>query len=134
MKKVSVRSHSEKLLKPAGRFKSEMSGTPGPLLTGAKKNARDPLQDAGWTLEPHVCRSCFARLLSRKTDAGETVIQCSNCGALSPGPIETLCACGAIMLRDGVRGPRPVTVGLRCRPNPSPTPDFPSLFVASIDP
>jgi hypothetical protein len=36
-------------------------------------------------------------------------------------------------MRDGVNGPRMVDAGLRCRPNPKPTPDFPSLFVALID-
>lgn len=103
-----------------------MSGAPEPQPGDGKKNAGAQ----GWALEPHVCRECFSRLLTRETDAGTTRVYCPNCGLLADGPVQTLCACGIEVMRDGAYGKRRVSAGLRCRSNPNPTPDFPSLFVA----
>jgi hypothetical protein len=44
--------------------------------------------------------------------------------------VAALCACGLQVRRAGVL----VDAGLRCQPNPAPTPDFPSLFVAAEAP
>lgn len=101
---------------------------------GSKKRARamaegaDPTQT--WSLEPHVCRHCFGRLLSQPA-AGRTRYVCSNCGAedLGDGP-DVLCACGLALRNHGPSGGM-LNAGLRCQPNPSPSPEFPSLFVAA---
>jgi len=98
---------------------------------GAKKRARAPDAAASWALEPHVCRHCFGRLASTDAGEGRRRYQCTNCGAeavgLSP---DVLCSCG-LKLRHHGPGGGLVDAGLRCQPNPSPTPDFPSLFVAA---
>lgn len=83
-----------------------------------------------WMLEPHVCRSCFGRLISAPDQAsGKTRYLCTNCGAGAVAEsADAICACGM-----QVRGPTgaPVDAGLRCKPNPDPRPDFPSCFVAA---
>lgn len=97
----------------------------------AKKRARVPDAAASWALEPHVCRHCFGRLASTDAGEGRRLYQCTNCGAeavgLSP---DVLCSCG-LKLRHHGPGGGLVGAGLRCQPNPSPTPEFPSLFVAA---
>lgn len=101
----------------------------GRLLS--KKRARAPEADAGWTLEPHVCRHCFGRLVSQALPDGDVRYQCTNCGAEAVGlESDVLCACGTALRKHG-SGSAPVSAGLRCQPNPSPSPDFPSLFVAA---
>lgn len=94
---------------------------------GLKKPARAPDADAG-RLEPHVCRHCFGRLFSRLLAAGQPDVrrwECSNCGAVADGPSSSaLCACGV------VKQAGPGVKLLQCAPNPNPTADFPSLFVA----
>lgn len=73
-----------------------------------------------------MCRHCFGRLVSR----GQRYL-CTNCGADAVGPKpDVLCACGTMLRRHG-SGAAPVSAGLVCQPNPAPTPDFPSLFVAA---
>lgn len=91
-----------------------------------------------WKLEPHICRHCFARILSRPGADGQRVYQCSNCGheAIGDSPA-VLCSCG-IKLRqtktDGRPGDYSVDAGIRCHRNPAPTPEFPGLYVASSRP
>lgn len=91
----------------------------------SKKPARAP-ETQGWTLEPHVCRHCFGRLVSQ----GSRYL-CTNCGAEAVGDApDVLCACGTTLRRHGSAA-APMNAGLRCQPNPAPTPEFPSLFVAA---
>ena len=111
---------------PVNRSKC-VNGPGGP----AKKRARALDADAAWALEPHVCRHCFGRLASTDAGEGRRLYQCTNCGAdatgLSP---DVLCSCG-LKLRHHGPGGGLVDAGLRCQPNPGPSPDFPSLFVAA---
>jgi hypothetical protein len=93
-----------------------------------KTRARAPaVADAALTLEPHVCRHCFGRLASVPLGATSRRYTCTNCGASESGTDATvLCACGLSVKRSGAT----VDAGLRCQPNPSPSPAFPSLYVA----
>lgn len=104
-------------------------GAPGQKKSRARKTAA-PDAPPLWTLEPHVCRSCFGRLVSTPDQAsGRTRYLCTNCGAEAVADsAEAVCACGL-----QVRTPAGVLVdaGLRCIPNPDPRPDFPSCFVAA---
>lgn len=87
--------------------------------------------DRGWTLEPHICRRCIGgRLLSRPGQKMRAYC-CSNCGETdeASGP-EVLCFCGMKVQRNGATS-REVDLGIRCHANPSPSPEFPSLIVAS---
>lgn len=87
--------------------------------------ARDP--GTLFSLEDHVCRHCFGRLVSSADAGGTRRYLCSNCGASATGPgPDVLCACG-VRLKSSALGGRPV---LACMPNPAPTAEFPSLFVA----
>ena len=86
---------------------------------------------AAWRLEPHVCRHCFGRLASTGAPGGARRYQCTNCGAEAVGLTpDVLCSCG-LKLRSHGPGGGLVDAGLRCQPNPSPSPEFPSLFVAA---
>jgi hypothetical protein len=102
---------------------------PGAEVVFKKMRARDP--GPLFSLEPHVCRHCFGRLLSVDAAAGDGSRRyfCSNCGAASAGAApDVLCACG---IRLKLRGPGGGDdAGVRCGPNPSPTPDMPSQIVA----
>lgn len=99
--------------------------------SGGKKTRARQTQDAAWSLEPHVCRHCFGRLASRDVGDGHRVYQCTNCGAEGAGSAaDVLCACGLKLTPRGL-GKGPVDAGIRCHANPAPTPEFPSLFVAS---
>jgi hypothetical protein len=85
----------------------------------------------GWTLEPHVCRECFGRLLSQPRARGRRLYVCANCGTEAVGrAVDVLCACG-LKLRNHGPGAPLVDAGIRCQPNPDPRPDFPSVFVAA---
>jgi len=97
----------------------------------SKKRARAPDADVpAWRLEPHVCRHCFGRLVSAPAAGGGRWFECTNCGTHADGASPAvLCACGLMMKNP--TGGLPIAVGLRCQPNPNPTPEFPSLFVAS---
>lgn len=79
-----------------------------------------------------MCRHCFGRLVSSLLAPGEPDVRrwtCTNCGASADGAChDALCACG-IRLRHPT-GPGEIDAGIRCQPNPSPSPEFPSLFVA----
>lgn len=106
-----------------------LSACYSPTDRSVKKRARAP--DAAMPptrLEPHVCRHCFGRLVSRPlVDEPPNLreFECSNCGAtVVSSSVEDLCACGH-------PAPAGVRSGLlRCTKNPNPTPEFPSLFVA----
>lgn len=87
-----------------------------------------------WRLEPHVCRQCFARVASQRTDDGR-LYQCTNCGleAVSAKP-SAICACGLKLKRwksDGSSAQALVDAGVRCHENRNRTPEFPSLYTAS---
>ena len=85
-------------------------------------------------LEPHVCRECFARLVSFPVGGGLRRYFCPNCGAEAEATsADELCCCGIKIRKPGRSGKAAVLVdaGVRCIPNPDPTPLFPSLYVAS---
>lgn len=87
-----------------------------------------------WTLEPHVCRHCFARLVSQPVPGGLRHYACTNCGATADSQgADALCCCG-IKIRKMGRGGKAgalADAGVRCIKNPNPTPLFPNLYVAS---
>lgn len=85
-----------------------------------------------WRLEPHVCRSCFSRIASREVDEdGKRLYQCTNCGLEAEGhKPSVLCACGTKM-RKGKTGF--VSAGLVCHENRARSPEFPALYVASLN-
>lgn len=87
-----------------------------------------------WQLEPHICRSCFARLASQSTGGGHRRYVCTNCGTeAEAADAGALCCCGIKVRKPGRggKGETLVDAGVRCIPNPNPTPLFPSLYVAS---
>jgi hypothetical protein len=103
----------------------------GDLSPIKKSRARPGAPDATWTLEPHVCRHCFGRLASTPGAPGLVVYACTNCGATATGPTPgVLCSCGLQLRRPGAPTGF-VDAGIRCQPNPAPSSDFPSLFVAA---
>lgn len=78
-----------------------------------------------WSLEGHVCRVCFGRVLMRETFDRKRVYRCSNCGVEREGQsAATICACG-IKLKTNV------DAGIRCKAASTPTPEFPSEIVAA---
>ena len=94
----------------------------------------DETQDS-WRLEPHICRACFSRLVSRGVGGVDRRYHCTNCGleAVAPGA-DALCCCGT-KIRRPTKGSKSghslVDAGIRCIVNPSPTPDFPSVIMAA---
>lgn len=67
----------------------------------------------------------MGRVLARESVDGRRHYRCSNCGAEAEGSSEAaLCCCG---IRFG-RARR--DAGIRCVPNPSPTPECPAEIVA----
>lgn len=97
-------------------------------------------KDTLWRLEPHVCRKCFSRLVSRPVmDAGvigQRIYQCPNCGAEEQTTsAEALCCCGIKLKKPNRIGTKSsdalIDAGVRCIPNPEITTQFPSLYVAS---
>ena len=78
-----------------------------------------------WEIEPHVCRSCGGRILSREVE-DHTEYRCSNCGATATGhKPAVLCCCG-------LKARGTVDVGVRCRRNEAPTPEVPAEIVAAL--
>ena len=76
-----------------------------------------------WRMEPHVCRICYGRLLSRGNIEGKRVLRCSNCGTeVVAARVSGLCCCG-ITLRGGRNA------GVRCITNPRRSPEMPSEIV-----
>lgn len=94
------------------------------------------VRDILWRLEPHVCRTCFGRIVSRPTDtSGERLYRCSNCGGEAVGATPSvLCSCGLTVrkaARNGAKnGGTQVDAGIRCVKNPSRTELLPCEFVA----
>lgn len=87
-----------------------------------------------WQLEPHVCRRCFARIVSQPLPGGMRRFVCTNCGAEADGQnADAVCCCGIKIRKMGRtgKGGTLVDAGVRCIPNPNPTAMFPSLYVAS---
>jgi len=106
----------------------------------AKGRARVPALESlpeTWRLEPHVCRSCFSRLVSRSSETRlglPRLYQCTSCGLEVAGRSpDVLCACG-MKLRKATRGGRSGVVlgdaGIRCVANPEIRADFSQLYVA----
>ncbi len=94
------------------------------------------MREVLWRLEPHVCRTCFGRIMSRPGErVGERVFRCSNCGTEASGSdAAVLCCCGVTMrkaARNGSRhGGTQVNAGIRCITNPEPSPLLPGEIVA----
>lgn len=88
-----------------------------------------------WRLEPHICRACFSRLVSRGADGADRRYHCTNCGLEAvAASAEALCCCGTKIRRPtkgSKSGTTLVDAGIRCVVNPVPTPDFPSVIVAA---
>lgn len=90
---------------------------------------------AAWSLEPHICRACMSRLVSQPGEDEQTRYHCTNCGLERMGhDASVLCCCG-LTVRRPTRSHRSgyhlVDAGIRCKPNPEPRPDFPSLIIAA---
>lgn len=101
---------------------------------GARAPARAP---EFWRLEPHICRHCHSRLASTPDATGKLRYHCTNCGAEAVGATaEALCCCGLKVRRPGKPGAPPdlIDAGIRCRLNPSPNPEFPSIYIATEGP
>ena len=113
--------------------------------TRARARALEAKPDA-WCLEPHVCRVCFSRLVSRPNpkqglDAQakpSRLYHCTNCGLEAAGSApEVLCACGMKMRKSTKSGRTRVALadaGIRCTANPQVRSDFLSLFIAQAAP
>lgn len=100
------------------------------------KNARargQAVDSEGWTLESHICRSCFGRLVSRRTETSR-LYACSNCGLQGEGARPAVACCCGIKIRRSRGGGPPALVdaGVRCHPNRNPSPEFPAQIVASF--
>ena len=90
-----------------------------------KTRAREP--ETLFSLANHVCRRCFGRLLSAPGTGNNRRYVCSNCGESASGQSpDVLCACGMTLKERG-----PNIRLLVCTPNPNPTAELPSLFVAA---
>lgn len=92
-------------------------------------------REGSFNLEPHVCRTCFGRIVNYLGGSGSVYV-CTNCGLSAHGDdASCVCACGIKLKRQKIVDGRPVAAhadaGIRCHENPNPTPDFPSVFVAS---
>ena len=114
-----------------------ISGVFGPKIR-TRVPAREADADA-WSLEPHICRACFSRIVSRAADAGPAgsrLYLCTNCGLEASGATPAvLCSCGMTVRRPTDKRRRSsqvvfVDAGVRCVPNPKIQADFSSLFVA----
>lgn len=100
-------------------------GRSGTVLATKKMRGREA--GVEYSLEPHVCRRCFGRLLSAPGTGNNRRYVCSNCGDSASGPSPSvLCACGMTLKERG-----PNVRLLACAPNPNPTAELPSLFVAT---
>ena len=80
--------------------------------------------DRLWTLTPHVCGRCYARILAREHIGEVLVYRCSNCGAEAEGrDPSVICACGSVS-DDGS------AAAVRCQVNVDRTPECPGEIVA----
>lgn len=89
-----------------------------------------------WRLEPHVCRACFARVVSAPLPGGGRLYQCSSCGIEAEGHrAAVVCACGIKLRkarRSGGSAATLVDAGVRCHENRRRSIEFPALFTASF--
>lgn len=107
--------------------------------TELEKRARDIANELhsaiDWRLEPHVCRHCFGRLVSRPLHGDLREYQCTNCEATAQHTDATQACCCGIQIRKrngaGRSGGPMVDAGIRCIPNPERSPAFPGAYVAS---
>ena len=84
-----------------------------------------------WRLEPHVCRSCFSRIVSRPLDEDDDkrLYHCPNCGMEAEGSrASVLCACG-MKVRKGKNAW--IDAGVRCHLNQARSPEFVSVYTAT---
>lgn len=92
--------------------------------------------DVLWRLEPHVCKNCFGRVMSRAGDVvGERIFRCSNCGTERAGrDASVMCCCGVTLrkaARSGLKtGGETLDAGIRCVTNPLKTELMPGEIVA----
>lgn len=86
-----------------------------------------------WTLEPHICKKCFGRIVSSEAEGKERNFRCTHCGAVALGrDAAVLCCCGIMgKPRNRAKSAAPVNMGIRCVVNPHPSPDFPAEIVAT---
>ena len=77
-----------------------------------------------WILTAHVCRICFARVLTRTTFDHRKIFKCSNCETeVQAEHVTGLCCCG-MKLRGGK------DAGVRCVENTKRVPENPAHIVA----
>lgn len=117
-------------------MKSRISADQPPAGTGIPPaRTRGTEADSGWQLEPHCCRNCFGRIVSRKHPDGGRDYHCPNCGIEGSGQKPSvICACGMKLRKskgDGRSSFTLVDAGLRCHLNQRQSPEFPALYVAS---
>jgi hypothetical protein len=79
-----------------------------------------------WAIEPHVCRECLGRLLSRTDEAGRTITRCADCAAAAQASHEAMCCCGSM--------PPNSKVKLRCVRNGHVTPESPAEVIVIEEP
>lgn len=89
--------------------------------------------DDQWSLEPHICKTCFGRIISQTGEDGKRSYRCTHCGAVAYGTdASVLCCCGIMgKPRNRAKSAAPVNMGIRCVVNPHPSPDFPAEIVAT---
>lgn len=110
---------------------------PDALATGqhSEKSRAGGCAQGNLLLEPHICRKCFGRLVSTRVTDEVRLYQCTNCGHEAESEsAEAVCCCGIRLRKSnaaGRSGGALVDAGIRCVPNPNPSPAFPSLYVAS---
>lgn len=90
---------------------------------------------AVWQLEPHICRHCFGRLVSRPLHGDLREFKCTNCETTSQHTDAAQACCCGIQIRKrngaGRSGGPMVDAGIRCIPNPERSPAYPGAYVAS---
>jgi hypothetical protein len=88
-----------------------------------------------WQLEPHVCRVCFGRLVSRPAFGLLREYRCTNCETTSQHTDASVACCCGIKVRKrnstGRHGGVMIDAGIRCIVNPEKSPAFPAAYVAS---
>ena len=91
--------------------------------------------DANWRLEPHVCKACFGRLVSRQLLNDIREYRCTSCETSTQHTDATVGCCCGIKIRKrntvGRAGGPMIDAGIRCIPNPEKNAAFPSAYVAS---
>jgi hypothetical protein len=72
-----------------------------------------------WEPIPHVCATCFGRVL-RRHGADGVVYRCADCDREGAGTERAICACGAAR-----------RIQIRCQPNENRSAEVPSAIVAA---